>query len=31
MNENGEDAAQQIVQQMRIRNWFVNNENVRRK
>ncbi|HEY2169619.1 MAG TPA: hypothetical protein VGJ30_08340 [Candidatus Angelobacter sp.] len=31
MNEHGEDAAQQILQQMRTRKWFVNNENVRRK
>jgi hypothetical protein len=31
MNENGEDAAQQIVQQMRARNWFVDSEKVRRK
>ena len=31
MSENGEDAAQQIVQQMQTRKWFVNNENVRRK
>jgi hypothetical protein len=31
MDQNGESAAQQIVQQMRTRKWFVDSDNVRKK
>lgn len=31
LDQNGEDAAQQILEQMRDRMWFVNSVNVRRK